>query len=185
MAQKTEEAIANALKTLLAKRPLNKITISDIASECGINRMTFYYHFRDVYDLIERICNESLRGALEGNRTLATWQEGIQKLMEVMQEDKAFYTGLYQSVERDKVNDYLYDLISELLDEGIDQVSTTVEVDDDERKFIVDFYTYAFCGLLLQWVRDGMQEEPAVLVDRMAKVGYKGLRRSLKAFSDA
>ncbi len=42
MAQRTEKAIANALKKLLAKRPLNRITISDIANECGINRMTFY-----------------------------------------------------------------------------------------------------------------------------------------------
>ena len=53
MAQRTEKAIADALKKLLAKRPLSKITISDIANECGINRMTFYYHYRDVYDLIK------------------------------------------------------------------------------------------------------------------------------------
>ena len=77
MAQRTEKAIANALKKLLAKRPLNKITISDIANECGINRMTFYYHYRDVYDLIECIANEELKGALEGKRTLADWQEEV------------------------------------------------------------------------------------------------------------
>lgn len=183
MARKTEKAIADALKKLLAKKPLKKITISDIAGECGINRMTFYYHYRDVYDLIEHICDENLKGALAENRTLADWQVGIRHLMEELQNEKAFYTGLFQSIERDKVTDYMYDLISELMNEGMDQVPKSIAVTKDERKFIVDFYTYAFVGLLLQWVREGMVEEPAVLVERMAKIGQGGLGRGLEAFA--
>ena len=183
MAKKTEKAIADALKKLLAKKPLKKITISDIAEECGINRMTFYYHYRDVYDLIEHICDDSLKGALAENRTLADWQVGIRTLMEELRKEKAFYTGLFQSIERDKVTDYMYDLISELLQEGMTQVSKNAAITPDERQFIVDFYTYAFVGLLLQWVREGMKEEPALLVERMAKIGQGGLGRGLDAFS--
>ncbi len=184
MAQKTEKAIANALKKLLAKRPLSKITISDIANECGINRMTFYYHYRDVYDLIETIANEELKGALEGKRTLADWQEGILKLMTIMKNDKEFYTGVYQSLERDKTIDYVYDLISDLLKEGVDQLPSNAGAPEGDIQFIVDFYAYAFCGILLQWVRRGMKEEPAVLVERMGKLGRGGLARGVEAFSD-
>ncbi|MDO4405650.1 MAG: TetR/AcrR family transcriptional regulator C-terminal domain-containing protein [Eubacteriales bacterium] len=184
MAQKTEKAIADALKKLLAKRPLSKITISDIANECGINRMTFYYHYRDVYDLIKTIADEDLKGALEGKRTLADWQEGVLKLMSVVKEDKAFYTNLYHSVERDRTIDYVYDLISELLKEGVDQLPSTVRAPEADIQFIVDFYAYAFVGILLQWVRRGMQEEPAVLVERMGKLGKGGLGRGVEAFSD-
>lgn len=183
MARKTEKAIADALKKLLAKKPLNKITISDIAGECGINRMTFYYHYRDVYDLILQICDESLKGALAENRTLADWQVGIRNLMKELRKEKAFYTGLYQSLERDKVSDYMYDLISKLLQEAMDQVPKTVAVSPEERQFIVDFYTYAFVGLLLQWVREGMKEEPDLIVERMSKIGKGGLGRALEAFS--
>lgn len=46
MSQITKRALEQSLKNLLLKKPLNKITISDIAEDCGINRMTFYYHFR-------------------------------------------------------------------------------------------------------------------------------------------
>ncbi len=184
MAQRTEKAIANALKKLLAKRPLNKITISDIANECGINRMTFYYHYRDVYDLIECIADEELKGALEGKRTLADWQEGILKLMTVMKNDKAFYTGVYNSLDQHKTFDYVYKLVADLLQEGVDQVPSTVRVSAEDKQFIVDFYAYAFCGLLLQWVRRGMKEEPAVLVERMDKLGKGGLGRGLEVFSE-
>ena len=58
MSEITKRALENALKTLLLKKPLNKITISDVTEECGVNRMTFYYHFKDIYDLVEWCCLE-------------------------------------------------------------------------------------------------------------------------------
>ena len=46
MSQVTKRALEQSLKNLLLKKPLTKITINDIAEDCGINRMTFYYHSR-------------------------------------------------------------------------------------------------------------------------------------------
>lgn len=183
MAQNTEKAIAEAFKKLLSRRPLNKITISDIAAECGINRMTFYYHYHDVYDLIETICEDSFRTALEGKRTLADWQEGILLLMESIRAEKSFFVGVYNSVNREVIGGYVHRLISELLQEGMDQIPTTEKVTEKERKLIVDFYAHAFCGLLLQWIGEGMKEDPAVLVDAMGKIGSGGLGRAVEAFS--
>ena len=53
MSQITKRALEASLKNLLLQKPLNKITINDITEDCGINRMTFYYHFKDIYDLVE------------------------------------------------------------------------------------------------------------------------------------
>ena len=53
MSQITKRALEQSLKNLLLKKPLTKITINDIAEDCGINRITFYYHFKDIYDLVE------------------------------------------------------------------------------------------------------------------------------------
>ena len=51
--QLTKRALEESLKRLLLEKPLGKITIADITSDCGISRMTFYYHFQDIYDLVE------------------------------------------------------------------------------------------------------------------------------------
>ena len=51
MSQITKNALATALKKLLSKKELSKITISNITEECGVNRQTFYYHFKDIYDI--------------------------------------------------------------------------------------------------------------------------------------
>ena len=67
MSQITKRALEQSLKNLLLQKPITKITINDIAEDCGINRMTFYYHFKDIYDLVEWSCEEDARKAIEGN----------------------------------------------------------------------------------------------------------------------
>lgn len=53
MSQITKRALEQSLKNLLREKPLSKITVTDITEDCGISRMTFYYHFKDIYDLVE------------------------------------------------------------------------------------------------------------------------------------
>lgn len=69
MSQITKRALEASLKNLLLQKPLNKITISDITEDCGINRMTFYYHFKDIYDLVEWSCVEDATRALQDKKT--------------------------------------------------------------------------------------------------------------------
>ena len=72
MSNITKHALAESLKKLLLKKPLNKITINDLTTDCGISRMAFYYHFKDIYDLVEWVCLEESRGALQGKKTYRT-----------------------------------------------------------------------------------------------------------------
>ena len=62
MSQMTKRALVASLKDLLAEKPLDKITVTDLTEHCGVNRMTFYYHFKDIYDLV--FCPASARVAL-------------------------------------------------------------------------------------------------------------------------
>ena len=70
MSQVTKRALEASLKHLLLQKPLNKITINDIAEDCGINRMTFYYHFKDIYDLVEWCCEEDASTRPRGQENL-------------------------------------------------------------------------------------------------------------------
>ena len=77
MSQVTKRALEASLKNLLLQKPLNKITIADIADDCGINRMTFYYHFKDIYDLVEWCCEEDASRA-SGTLTTPTFGSMVQ-----------------------------------------------------------------------------------------------------------
>ena len=65
------------MKELLKKKPFDKITIADLTEDCGISRMAFYYHFKDIYDLVEWACVEDGKKALRDKKTYDTWQEGF------------------------------------------------------------------------------------------------------------
>ena len=53
MTNATKAALEASLKKLLLKKPLDKITINDLTTDCGISRMAFYYHFKDLMDVLE------------------------------------------------------------------------------------------------------------------------------------
>lgn len=55
MAQFTKTAIIESFLHLLETRSIEKITVKDIVEDCGVNRKTFYYYFKDIYDLTESV----------------------------------------------------------------------------------------------------------------------------------
>ena len=69
MPNRTKYDLEASLKKLLLQKPLDKITISDLTADCGISRMAFYYHFKDIYDLVEWVCLEDAQRALQGKKT--------------------------------------------------------------------------------------------------------------------
>ena len=110
MSNVTKRALEQSLKNLLLKKPLTKITIGDITEDCGINRMTFYYHFKDIYDLVEWACLEDARRALDEKKTYDTWQQGLLQIFEAVQENKPFILNVYRCVHREQVEKYLQPL---------------------------------------------------------------------------
>ncbi|MBC5734709.1 TetR/AcrR family transcriptional regulator [Flavonifractor sp. DFI.6.63] len=168
MSQITKRALAESLKKLLLEKPLDRITVSDITEDCGVSRMTFYYHFKDVYDLIEWTWLQEAERALDGQKTYDTWQQGFLQIFQLVQENRAFVMNLYHSISREQVERYLYRLTYQLLIGVVEEKSAGMSVRDEDKKFIADFYKYAFVGLMLDWIRGGMKGEPQVLIDRLS-----------------
>jgi AcrR family transcriptional regulator len=55
MAENTKALLKNSLKELLNKKPISKISIRELTELVGVNRQTFYYHYKDIYDLVEDV----------------------------------------------------------------------------------------------------------------------------------
>ena len=91
MSDITKRALASSLKDLLSKYKFNKITIKDITENCGVNRQTFYYHFKDIYDLLEWIYKNEVILEIEEKATYETWQQGLMYIFEYVLKNKNFY----------------------------------------------------------------------------------------------
>lgn len=170
MSQVTKRALEQSLKNLLLKKPLTKITVGDITEDCGINRMTFYYHFKDIYDLVEWSCLEDAKRALEEKKTYDKWQQGFLQIFKAVQENKPFILNVYRCVHREQVEKYLQPLVDQLLLNVINEEAAGITVRDEDKQFIAQVYSYMFIGLMLDWIKDDMREDPQQIVEKLSKL---------------
>lgn len=182
MSQITKRAIEASLKNLLLKKPFDKITINDIAEDCGISRMTFYYHFKDIYDLVEWACEEDVKKILEDKDDYKTWTQGFLNLFEEVLKNKPFILNVYRSVGREQVENYLYKIVYDLLLNVVEEKAQGMTVRDEDKEFVADFYKYAFVGLMLDWVKNGMKEDPHKIVKKVEFLLSGSLSVSLERF---
>ena len=182
MSQITKRALEQSLKNLLQQKPLSKITISDITEDCGISRMTFYYHFKDLYDLVEWACAEDAARALQNKKTYDTWQQGFVQIFHAVRENKVFVMNVYRCVNREQVEKYLVPLTDQLIMGVITERAAGMTVREADQQFIAQVYSYAFVGIMLDWIRDDMRADPEELVNRLAMVIRGDITQALERF---
>ena len=56
--RKTKKQLRQALMHLMAEKPSRSISVRELAERADINRGTFYIHYRDVDDLLQRLEDE-------------------------------------------------------------------------------------------------------------------------------
>lgn len=170
MQNTTKQILEESLKKLLLKKPLDKITIQDLTSDCGISRMAFYYHFKDIYDLIEWSCEEDSRIAANGNTTYDTWEQGFLYIFQAVEENKPFILNVYRHVSQEQIIQYLYRVVYQLIINVVEECAQGMSVREEDKKFIADFYKYAFVGMMLDWIRQDMKPSPEKMIFRLSNL---------------
>jgi len=148
-----------------------------------MNRMTFYYHFKDIYDLVEWSCVEDAAKALEGKKTYETWQQGFLQIFKAVIDNKPFIMNVYHSVSREHVEAYLYKLTFGLLIGVIEEKSVGMEVLQEDKEFIANFYKFAFVGLMLDWIKKDMKDDPQHMIDQLNILIHGDITRALKKYT--
>ena len=161
---------------------IEPLTVKDIVENCGVNRKTFYYYFKDIYDLVEWVCLEDAKKALADNKTYETWQQGFVRIFDAVRENKPFIMNVYRCVSREQVEKYLTPLTDDLLMGVINELSAGMVVRAEDKAFIAQVYSYAFVGLMLDWIKDEMKQDPETLVNRFALVIQDDVSCALNRF---
>lgn len=184
MSNITEKALAESLKKLMNTTPLAKITINDIVKECEVNRRTFYYHFQDIYALLEWIYKIEVIRVMEENKTYETWRDGFLSIFCYLRDNKKIVMNTYNSIGRDKLEMHLYSAVYTLVLNVVNEITENIDVSKEEKEFVVNFYKVALVGLLLEWIRNNMVEDPESIIDHLVKLiegdTYKALFNSKK-----
>lgn len=183
MPTSTKFAIAQSFKNLAVDNHLNKITIKDITDDCSINRQTFYYHFHDIYDLVEWIYTIEASKVIGEKKTYNTWQQGFLHIFSYVFDNKNFVLRTFHSINREILNQSLYDATYDLLIDVINEKSQSYTVKEEEKSFIANFYKYGFVGLMIDWINGGMKESPNTIIDRLNILISGDIEKALSRFS--
>ena len=180
MANLTEKAIkASALK-LLNEKPINQITIKDIVEDCGINRNSFYYHFRDLPSLIEEMVMEQAERLIADYPSITSLEECLDAAVSFAMNNRKAVMHIYNSVSRDIYEQYLWRVCEYGVSEYIKSVLGDMKISDFDREVIVNFYKCACFGQILDWQRGGMKSDIKKQFLRMCEI-KKGMIEDIAA----
>lgn len=184
MKHNAKAAIIDSFKLLLNKKSIDKLTVKALCEHCGVNRQTFYNHFTDIMDVFKFIFYDELSKEIAQNRTFETWGGGFLATMNYLKKNSKMILHVYNSSYWCEFNTYFTDLSTRLLDDVVDEcaLQTSVKLKEKDHIFIVNFYRHVFNGLIIDWISEGMEEEPEIILKKLLTMITGSIPRSVVAF---
>lgn len=183
MAQRTKLAIRQAFIELLNERPLDKISVKDIAERSTVNRNTFYYYYADIYALVEEIFRTETEQILEKLRRYETWQEAFREATAFATANKRAVYHLFNSGNRDILEHYYHKVTNAAMLYCVRGQGEGLHADEEDIQALADFYSAALTGLTVNWLRGGMKSDVEDRMDRLGRLLDGNIRQALERSS--
>ncbi|NLZ76523.1 MAG: TetR family transcriptional regulator [Spirochaetales bacterium] len=165
----TKARLAESLKELMAEEPLDKITVKEVVQHCGVNRQTFYYHFRGMGDLLDWMFDHEGAEFLKMNPVYDCDDEGqsvMKMVCSYLLDHKSGVQSIYHSMGRDRLCQYLLREFDKILGRIVMLRTIGHRIDESDLTTIINFYKHAFVGVMLDWVESGLPGTPEEAVVR-------------------
>lgn len=160
----TQRLIAQALKTLMSEKSLDKITIQDIADRCGIKRQTFYYHFSDIYDALEWLYEEETVSILQQFSSVDDWEAPALYILHYMKENSAACLNALNSMGNKQIRKFFFQDFYTIYHNAFLNLTAGYDLDPKLVDFFARMTVYAFEGSAINWLDEGMKYSPEELV---------------------
>lgn len=188
MASMTKLALAKSLKELMAERTLDKITVKEVVARCGVNRQTFYYHFRDMYHLLDWMFVHEGQEFSKKYPEIHNDDDGetaIRSLCTYLQDNRVVMLNIYNSLGRELLDRYLCREMANLLTQSLQGKANELGVSEEQLTFLVDFYKHAFVGASLDWFQEGMPGKTEDIVKQFSPILKGTFDSALKRMGNA
>ena len=167
----TKEIIAKTFTELLDEKPMSKITVKDIVERCGVNRNTFYYHFKDIYDLVEWSCLEDIPDVvefilkkkwdeiLEHPQDRASILECMEEMADLVRNNRKVMLNVYRSLKKDTFLFYMNEISNYIIMEYFRKNADQFDLDEGEIQILIQYYKCLFMGFLMEWLDNNLKSD--------------------------
>lgn len=178
----TKKMLAASLKGFMEKKPLSKITVSEIIADCGVNRKTFYYHFEDIYALLKWMLEQESIEIIRQFDLLVDCREAVLFIMDYVQHNRHLLCCAYDSMGRDELRRFFcidfIGIIRTLIDTTEKQLALHTE--EDFKTFLAHLYAEAVSGLLVSEFTGKEDHDPEKAVEYFSLVIKNSIAGALK-----
>lgn len=173
------QEICAALKSLMAQKPLDKITVAEIMRQCGMTRQHFYYHFEDIYAAVRWMFDQEAVALLRAHEGVLLWQDGLLQLFQYLQKNRAVCLCALHSMSREHLKDFFRTDLQAIIQNTIREIAAELRYPASEREvtLLTKVYVGALASMMEDWLLGEIQESPEDLiqfVDQLLKDHVRG-----------
>lgn len=161
----TKKVLADAMKDLMAREPFAKISVGDICQHCGMNRKSFYYHFRDKYDLVNWIFDTEFLQSVRASDFPTGW-DLLERMCGYFYQEQAFYRCAMQIQGQNSFREYFCEVLTPFLT----SFAQDLFPDRDDMDFFVTFFSDALLVSLIRWLSGGVRTTAEEYVGELKRV---------------
>ena len=169
----TKSALANSMKRLMKEKPFAKISVIDICEGCGMNRKSFYYHFKDKYDLVNWIFYTDFIILVSTGNYDSGW-DLLVAVGELFYQDQEFYKSALRIEGQNSFRDYFRESMTPIVSFFIQDVCE----EEEDQEILLTFFCDAYLSTVVRWLEKGCKMAPEELVGRV-KTMILGLARKI------
>jgi AcrR family transcriptional regulator len=170
MSDFTEEALCRAFMGLINEKPISKITVNDIASRCGLNRNSFYYHFDNIPSLIEVILEYKVNQIISEYSGAENVEKCVSMIIDFLLENRRAVLHIYSSANRNAFEAYLWKICDRETRVYLDTVYKNAGLSEENRTVVLLYYRCKVFGILLGWLQSGMKDDIRPFISRIFRL---------------
>lgn len=179
-ASPAREALKASFLRLLEERPLRDITVKDIVQDCGVNRNTFYYHFKDVPALLEELITDQADRIIAAQGPSLSLADCLETAARFALERRQAVLHINQSAHRDLFELCLMDVCRRVVEDYAAAAIGSVPISQPDRAVIIRFYQCECFGQVMAWLNDGMRYDIGKQFRRLCQLGEGMTERMLR-----
>lgn len=173
MTKSTKDEILGTLLKLLEKKQLDTITVTELVEQCGLSRQAFYYHFSDIYSVIDYGVEQEV--AKIGQMELSDWKAALEETLMRARENRTVLLNIYRAYERSYVEYNFRQWARPIIALKVNEAAKNHPVTEEQVDLVQEVCVQLLASVVLGWVDRGMPARPVRQLDDFYVIMEGGL----------
>ena len=179
MALYTKKMIMTTFGEMLEEMPFDKITVAALVKRAGISPNTFYYHYQDIYALLDAWFRERAEAFIPSGAPIE-WKSTTKAVLHQCKAHPKTVYHVFDGLSRDRLERYIFSLTDDVFMKVVHQAAEGRSLSDDRLRSIAAFCRYAYIGFVMQFFWNRMENDIDESVERLGELFESFLKSTLQ-----